>query len=147
MGLMAIWLTLLGVSSDYGDSDNDVDGDDQSRHEPGGQKVSWDQGSGGVCYLCMYRVRDGLLRKSCCSFGGNRLPYWTKIHLWKGAKKFGQGYPSPLIWTKSKWTAVFPHETVPKRNRHFWCPLRLCYTAIQPFRDRAAASKKKEWFL
>ena len=29
----------------------------------------------------------------------------------KGVKKFGQP-PLPLIWTKSKRTAVFPHETV-----------------------------------
>ena len=30
---------------------------------------------------------------------------------------------------------------------HFSCPLRLCYTTIQPIFNRAAASSKEEWWL
>ena len=33
--------------------------------------------------------------------------YWPKMNLWKGDKTFGQGTPSPLIWTKSKRTTKF----------------------------------------
>ena len=41
--------------------------------------------------------------------------YWPKMHLWKGDKKFEQGPPPPLIWKKSKRTAVlFAQETIPK---------------------------------
>ena len=36
--------------------------------------------------------------------------YWPKMHLWKGAKKFEQGPPPPLIWTKFKRTAAFFSE-------------------------------------
>ena len=48
-------------------------------------------------------------------FGGNRLLLLTKSANMKGAKKFGQGPPPLLIWTKSKRTAVFSRETVPNR--------------------------------
>ena len=33
--------------------------------------------------------------------------YWPKMYLWRGDKKFGQGPPPLLIWTKSKRTATF----------------------------------------
>ena len=51
-------MTLLGVSSDYGDSDNDVDGDDQNRREHGGQKGDSDQGVRGSLLLVVYRVQE-----------------------------------------------------------------------------------------
>ena len=41
-------------------------------------------------------------------------PNWPNIYsLWKVDKKFGQGSPPPLIWTKSKRTATFFRETFP----------------------------------
>ena len=40
------------------------------------------------------------------------------MHLGKGDKKFEQGPPPhPLIWTKSKRTAVFPQDTFPKYDK------------------------------
>ena len=43
--------------------------------------------------------------------------YWPKLHLLKGAKKFGQDPPPSLIWTKSKRTAdFFSRENVPNRE-------------------------------
>ena len=43
----------------------------------------------------------GILEENIYSFN------WPKMHLWKGAKKFGQGPSPPPIWTKSKRRAVF----------------------------------------
>ena len=37
----------------------------------------------------------------------------------KCQKKLGRPLPAPLIWKKSKRTAVFPHETLPKLDMLF----------------------------
>ena len=42
--------------------------------------------------------------------------YWQKMHIWKDDIKIGEGPPPPLIWTKSKRTAIFSRETLPKRK-------------------------------
>ena len=86
-------------------------------------------------------VREGLPRKNCSTFGLKKKEfkvqiigilqekdsfYWTKMHLWKGGEKFGQGPPPPPHLDKIQKKSSFLSGDLPlwlDRSQHFTLPL------------------------